>query len=315
MAIRWSLRSMALLMAALALGPNALPAQTPKVLELRTQKVEQTTYFQVRIERPADLRLPEDRRNRGRFDERAFDLLPRLVPQDDRSKAVYLSGRGIDALAGLQRVQGVKDKKGQWVDALEFVGKVQENGQAKLLLLYPKAVEPLPKDKQSLAELVKQHGTWVEVPLTLDFSMAAKAELPAVKRNRRSRRSPRAKSRPSTPSGSTTTTSKACGPWGNWRASSCSKRRRRSLASIPLPGRRPAEVHGLRTAAVPPVGQPGPVQSSISAGCTRSPPGPPPSPNRWPSIACAIPTSATRKRPLDRHRQGRWASTLPSIPG
>jgi hypothetical protein len=177
MTTRWTIRSVVVLIAGLALGP--IQAQAPKVLEFRTQEVGKTTYFQVRIERPADLRLPDDRRTGGRWDERAFDLLPRLVPQDDKSSAVYLSGRGIDALAGIQRLPG---EKGAPVDAIEFVGKVQGKGETKLLLLYPKDSAPLPKGKQSLAEMLKRHGDWVETALTLDFAKADKVAVPAAKR-------------------------------------------------------------------------------------------------------------------------------------
>jgi len=72
------------------------------------------------------------------------------------------------------------------VETLEFVGKLQDNGPAKLLLLYPTQTGDENKQKKSLAELLQQHGSWVEVPITLDFAKAQKVKTPpsAAKRHK-----------------------------------------------------------------------------------------------------------------------------------
>src|SRR5262245_29617445 len=66
-------------------------AEPPRVLELRTQKVGETTYFQVRLERPANLRMPtfDTSKPFSEADRRRFAALPRMVPQDEKTRAVY----------------------------------------------------------------------------------------------------------------------------------------------------------------------------------------------------------------------------------
>ncbi|MBI3821748.1 MAG: hypothetical protein HY289_03605 [Planctomycetes bacterium] len=79
---------------AVALSPALAQADPPKVLEFRVQEVNQKTYFHVRLQRPADMTVENQDRNR-RFDPwgnmQWTDpvLRPRLVPQDDSARLVY----------------------------------------------------------------------------------------------------------------------------------------------------------------------------------------------------------------------------------
>ena len=129
---------------------------SPKVLELNVEKNSSTTYFHVRLESPADLIVQEPASGLPwQIEQWEPARLPHLVPQDDKTWAVYL----------------------HWVDKLEFYGKVKNNAKARLLLLYPtKSAQSKPLEKMTLAELLNQKTTWAEVPLTLDFSKATKLE-------------------------------------------------------------------------------------------------------------------------------------------
>src|SRR5437764_755557 len=74
-------------------APLPVRAEPPKILELRSQVVNQKTYFHVRLERPADLLIEGERMNR-RFDPWGTSwsdptLSTRLVPQDDAARMVY----------------------------------------------------------------------------------------------------------------------------------------------------------------------------------------------------------------------------------
>src|SRR6266540_1837942 len=130
-------------------------AEPPGVLALRTQKVGETTYFQVRLERPANLRLPTFDTNKpfSESDRRKFAALPRLVPQDDKTRAVYYRHKPTQP-------------------GLSFCGQVTGGGKASFLLLYPTG-EALGGEPPSLSlsKMVRLQGT-AETPVQLDFTRA-----------------------------------------------------------------------------------------------------------------------------------------------
>jgi hypothetical protein len=145
-----------------ALGTGCLSAgEPPRVLELRTQKVEGTTYFHARLEQPVDLRLPtfDPSKPFSESDRRKFARLPRLVPQDEKTRCVYYRPRSSQP----------------W---LSFCGQVRGGGKARLLLLYPLAEQALPKTTP-LAELVRTPGM-AEVAVKLDFDKAHAIPVPKL---------------------------------------------------------------------------------------------------------------------------------------
>src|SRR5262249_9065975 len=128
----------------MGLCASALAAAGPsRVLELRTQKVDGTTYFQVRLERPADLRLPtfDTGKPFSEADRRKFAGLPRLVPQDGKTRAVYYRHRPSQP-------------------GLSFCGQVSGGGKANLHLLYPAGEAPFDTTKPlTLGGLVRPRLT------------------------------------------------------------------------------------------------------------------------------------------------------------
>jgi hypothetical protein len=83
------------LSAVVLVAPSLAQADPPKVLEFRTQTVNQKTYFHVRLARPADMVTEDPDRMRRRWDPwgdmMSVDpmLRPRLVPQDEAARLVY----------------------------------------------------------------------------------------------------------------------------------------------------------------------------------------------------------------------------------
>src|SRR5262245_58653851 len=76
----------------IALSTAAPAADAPRVKELRTQQVGDTTYFHVSFYPPGEMDVPL---TRGAspwepVDRRALSFLPCLVPQDNQSRTVYL---------------------------------------------------------------------------------------------------------------------------------------------------------------------------------------------------------------------------------
>jgi hypothetical protein len=144
-------------------------ADAPKVLELRTQRHEKETWFHVRFETPAD--FAPTKLERGTYpwwteaERRRLARIPDLVPQDEQTRNVY--PRMNAAWFPTETTAG-----------LEFVGRLQGEGKAKLLLVYPV--------KQNNE---KQPQAWREAEVTLDFAGAKKVERPpsAEKRNSRQR--------------------------------------------------------------------------------------------------------------------------------
>src|SRR5689334_9350719 len=84
--------SATLAVALLGFPAGASRADAPAVQEWRTQRVGRTTYFRVRFRPPAGLRLPQlgERVNWWQTSRPVLNRLPRLVPQDDKTAAVYL---------------------------------------------------------------------------------------------------------------------------------------------------------------------------------------------------------------------------------
>jgi hypothetical protein len=136
-------------------------AAAPRVLELRTQRIDGITYFQVRLERPADLRLPtfDTSRPFSESDRRKFATLPRLISQDDKTRTVYYRHRPTQP-------------------GLSFCGRLIGTGEARFLLLYPTQKSPAEKPG-SLAAVVQAPGT-AEVAVGLDFSKARTVPVPKV---------------------------------------------------------------------------------------------------------------------------------------
>lgn len=136
-------------------------AESPRVLELRTQKVEGITYFHLRLEQPADFRLPtfDTGKPFSESDRRKFARMPRLVPQDEKTRCVYFRQRSSQP----------------W---LSFCGQVKGGGKAKLLLLYPLAEQALQK-ATPLAELVQMPGM-VQAAVELDFDKAHAVPVPKI---------------------------------------------------------------------------------------------------------------------------------------
>lgn len=178
----------ALLVGWLALSAPAR-AEAPRIAELRVQKVEQTTYFQVRFERPSDLRLPPlwDRFNWWLPVRPELTRLPRLVAQDDTTRNVYLRVTFVEDARFPGRVQPNGNQRNvidgtPRIDGLEFFGQVQGNQEVKLLLLYPTDAPPAgDKDKKesAIGRLLRQQGSWAEETVTLDLTKAKKVDVPA----------------------------------------------------------------------------------------------------------------------------------------
>ncbi len=148
----------------ISLCTGCLGAAEPlRALGLRAQKVGETTYFQVRLERPANLRLPtfDTSKPFSEADRRKFAALPRLVPQDDRTRAVYYRHKPTQP-------------------GLSFCGQVIGEGKARFVLLYPTG-EALGGEPPSLSlsKMVQLQGT-AETPVQLDFTKARVVPVPAV---------------------------------------------------------------------------------------------------------------------------------------
>jgi hypothetical protein len=134
------------------LAASPVLAAPPEVAVFRTQKVGDTTYFQVAFHKPADLTaLPMPRVDVGQMNEsvrRRLARMPRLVPQDDRSDAVCFVYR---------------TSTGHY---LEFVGRLHSGKEAaKFLLLYPSEKKP-----EILRTIVPQlaREDFVQVAVRLD---------------------------------------------------------------------------------------------------------------------------------------------------
>jgi hypothetical protein len=189
-------------------GPAALrAADAPRIRLLRTQQVGDVLYFHVRFEIPTDMDNTQPTSNASTSPvisgsiERAHG--PRLVPQDEKVRAVYrrvedaatpatvyysppakpvavvpASDQGKAARGSVDRSLPAPPGEAVPVPAqrpvpapvegLEFVGKATQPARVKLLLLYPR----------------RQGHTWAEVPVTLDLATAQKVAAPPAAQNR-----------------------------------------------------------------------------------------------------------------------------------
>jgi hypothetical protein len=173
----------------LGLGWSTAPlraAAPPPVRELRIQQVGDVTYFHVQFATP-------QRMTPGGA--------ARLVPQD--KQASHVCQRGADAggragpMAGGAAIQRKTDappgrrpsaapRQPVPVDGIEFTGRLHGKGEARFLLLYPtegRAPGFGPLGRQLLRGLPRVN--WIEAPVVLDFSKAAKVALPAEAKERR----------------------------------------------------------------------------------------------------------------------------------
>src|SRR5262249_23345320 len=119
------------------------------------------TYFHVRLERPADLRLPafDTSKPFSEADRRKFATLPRLLPQDRNTRAVYYRHRPTQP-------------------GPTFLGQLTGDRKAGFLLLYPAGEAPYDTTKPlTLAALVRPRLT-EEAKVTLDFTKAKKVPVP-----------------------------------------------------------------------------------------------------------------------------------------
>lgn len=196
-------------------GVARVHADPPKVLQLRTQRIGDATFFHVRLQSPSDraaLNTDNDidmflGRRMPRFDPL---LMPRLVAQGGSANAVYLHlgrdelerqfGPGmrpdfdekkfdekkIDDKKDERKDEGGPNGKGGSANTLEFVGKVTGNKKVAFLLLYPKEPEEKPqqedgkakKKSPSLLEMLAQKQPWAEVTIELDFARAKELPTP-----------------------------------------------------------------------------------------------------------------------------------------
>ncbi|HEY7423755.1 MAG TPA: hypothetical protein VH682_05865 [Gemmataceae bacterium] len=157
------------------LAPVLSLGAEPRIKEVRTQKVGATVYFEVTILAPDDLRLPPLERDANMAAEtwrRHLAGLPCLVPQDRRTMALYL----------LSPLPGEKTDERD----LKFIGKLRDEGAAKLLLMYPNGTAAAAA-KGSLLEPYLRAPTWAEAAVTLDFKNARSLDPPDRNRPREKR--------------------------------------------------------------------------------------------------------------------------------
>ena len=163
-------RAFLLALPLLAAAPAAR-ADGPAVLALKKQQSGDVTYFRVAFRPPVMLAGPkfgDAQQLTPEAERRLLARLPRLVPQDGHTSEV----RTTFVPTGLHD---------SW-DQLEFVGRLDKGGEAKLLLVYP-VEKKRPKDAPpTLAPQLDRLG-WDEVEVTLDFDKAEKvAEADLLKR-------------------------------------------------------------------------------------------------------------------------------------
>src|SRR5262245_3634069 len=154
--------------------PALVNAAEPRVTELRTQTVGGTTYFEVSLALPRGCELPplpprDARAPLTPEERRSLARLPRLVPRDGRTTGVCYQ----------MPYPLLPDK----VTELTFLGKINKDGPADFLLLYPVETDLDAKGRQSLAPALFR-WKWVEEPVTLDFEKAKKPRPPELGRRR-----------------------------------------------------------------------------------------------------------------------------------
>jgi hypothetical protein len=185
---------MVLILAAAGTPAGVCAAEELRVRQLRTQVAGGFTYFHVQLDPPGDmdpeLHKPPLKR---------LPRYPRLVPQDDRTWAVYLylPLRPQEANKGAAKAGGKAGQPGKPVpmgdhlaeppmvpvSELEFVGRAAGLEKARFLLIYPTQKKEEPGADAERAK--KAPVGWVETPVTLDLAGARKVAVPAEAGTRR----------------------------------------------------------------------------------------------------------------------------------
>jgi hypothetical protein len=149
----------------LGLAPAANAAETPRLIELRTQRVNGITYFHVRFDRMSDQWVPE-------YALTADDLhglanVPRLVPQDDETRAVACLPENFNGWGRFRSFPPDSER------GLEFLGIRTGTGRARFVLQYPRRAQATARSFEP-----------VEVPVDLSFENARHLAEPAQRASR-----------------------------------------------------------------------------------------------------------------------------------
>jgi hypothetical protein len=160
-----------------------VPATEPvAVRELRIQKVDDVTYFHVRLALPS--RPPPAASPRKEEQPSDADSLPaeaRLLSPDGKARHIYqrlaTPSERIPAPASDSKEEK-KPREPVPVEGLEFVGKVQAPEEIKLVLIYSEETRP-------------GRVAWKETPITLDLRKAKEVALPAQAKTRRAGPTPK----------------------------------------------------------------------------------------------------------------------------
>ncbi len=160
-----------LVVAALILTAPLVRGAEVDVQELRTQKVGETTYFEVTLGTPEDMR-----RSTSGHDSTSLELqrrvvasLPRLVPQDRNSASVYYF-----------QPQSTERK---YEPSLTFLGKACGKEVASVCFYYPTGSKSAAV-AGSLMQSYVQAPIWREIKFTIDFSKACRLEPPPKMQDR-----------------------------------------------------------------------------------------------------------------------------------
>ncbi len=205
--------------------PVLVHAEPPKVLLFEVQEVNQRTYFHLRLLQPADLAM--DAPTLSPLFASWNDLQmadpwgrPRLVPQDDAARLVYLREALIERSG--DKDEAAKDEPGvepknqnPSFESLDFYGVLNDKKAATFLLIYPKAHPEARWAKNSSSRsCCKRRSPGSRKKCNSTWPKRRKCRcLPRVSTGmERSRLRPR--------------TLKATGPWRRQPISPCMKRRR-----------------------------------------------------------------------------------------
>jgi len=149
-----------LALACLGVISSGVFADPPRVVEWKTQKVGDTTYFTVRFSKPADLALPDIQ---GSYFFTGADLarLPRLLPLDKGARDVTLS---------FARNSGwYPETDRPYVPHLQFRGKIKN--RARFLLIYPTHPDGNKAGEEgkptSLEGILQERNSWKEIEVAL----------------------------------------------------------------------------------------------------------------------------------------------------
>jgi hypothetical protein len=140
------------------------------------QKVGNTTYFHVSFARPRNMVLPVFSAGQVGTEgyKRALARLPALIPRDARTSHVYLLPVSSDSAP-----RPLDFSK----DAIHFVGRLKDPGQARFQLRYP-----VPANARPAQAGMAPPPSWQAVDVVLSFTEAKTIPLPATKAERASER-------------------------------------------------------------------------------------------------------------------------------